>query len=250
MCISGLVPIRDDGGAIVGCKGTTQDLVGQKQAEEAMPQSQESFAGLFEHAMLGLYGTSSDGRILMANQAMCGIFGYSSFEDLVQCNFNNNPTYSRSRFLEELAEKSRVARLESIWTKLNGDIVNLRESARAVHDASGALMYFEGIVEDITDQKRAEEDLRKSEERYQRITEAITDYIYTVRKTGAGGWETTYGPGCLAITGYQTNEYAYDPLLWIRRVVEADRSRVEEQVKRILAGEDPPPVEHRIIHKN
>ena len=99
------------------------------------------------------------------------------------------------------------------------------------------------------ERKRAEEALRESEERYHRITEAITDYIYTVRVVDGRAAETTHGPGCLAVTGYQANEFANDPFLWFRMVVTEDRPEVEEQARRILAGKDPPPIEHRIVHK-
>jgi PAS domain S-box-containing protein len=92
--------------------------------------------------------------------------------------------------------------------------------------------------------------LKESEVRYQRISEAITDYIYTVRVADGRAVETTHGPGCLAVTGYQVKEFASDPFLWFHMVVAEDRPRVEEQSRQILAGEDPSPIEHRIVHKN
>jgi PAS domain S-box-containing protein len=133
----------------------------RKQAEEALRQSQESYASLFEYSRLGLYKSSIDHRILMANPAMCTMFGYASSEDLTKFDFENNPTYSRARFLEELARNSRVAGLESVWTKPNGETVILRESARPVHDISGELMFFEGIVEDISERKQTEAEILK-----------------------------------------------------------------------------------------
>jgi PAS domain S-box-containing protein len=103
---------------------------------------------------------------------------------------------------------------------------------------------------DIHERRGAVSALQKSEERYQRITKAITDYIYTVHVTEGFATETIHGPGCIAITGYDANEFANNPFLWFQMVATDDRPRVEEQARRILAGEDPPPIEHRIIHKN
>ncbi len=91
--------------------------------------------------------------------------------------------------------------------------------------------------------------MRESEERYQRITAATTDYIYTVRLGTEPSAQTTHGPGCLGVTGYRPDEFASDPYLWIHMVEEEDRPAVTEQVRRILAGEDPPPIEHRIRDK-
>jgi len=96
----------------------------------------------------------------------------------------------------------------------------------------------------------ADEALRKSEERYKRITEAITDYIYTVRMAEGRAAETTHGPGCLAVTGYRAKEFAEDPFLWFHMVPTEDRPGVEEQALRILTGEYAPPIVHRIVHKN
>ena len=62
--------------------------------------------------------------------------------------------------------------------------------------------------------------------------------------------ETTHGLGCFAVTGYQPNEFKDDAFLWINMVPEEERLSIEEQVRRILAGDDPPPIEHRILHKN
>jgi PAS domain S-box-containing protein len=117
-------------------------------------------------------------------------------------------------------------------------------------DAEGAIHSVLGVSRDITERKRAEDELRESEERYRRITEAITDYIYSVRLTDGRSVKTLHGPGCLAVTGYQAKEFADDPFLWFRMVTNEDRPAVEDQVQRILAGEDPPPMEHRIIRKN
>jgi len=106
------------------------------------------------------------------------------------------------------------------------------------------------VSKDITDQKRAEEALIESERRYRRITEAITDYIYTVRVEGGNAVETRHGAGCLAVTGYTEEEFSADPYLWFRMVAVEDRKAIEDHARRVLAGEETPAIEHRIIHKN
>ena len=103
-------------------------------------------------------------------------------------------------------------------------------------------------VQDLLEERTRE--LRESEERYQRITEAVTDYIYTVRVADGRAAETVHGPGCLAITGYREKEFTADPYLWFRMVAAEDRPAVEEQARRILAGEESPPLEHRMVQKD
>jgi len=96
----------------------------------------------------------------------------------------------------------------------------------------------------------AENSLHKSEERYKRITRAITDYIYTVRIESGRPVATTHGEACFAVTGYTAEEFAADDYLWIRIVVEEDHDLIREQVDHVLAGLSPPPVEHRIVRKD
>ncbi len=103
---------------------------------------------------------------------------------------------------------------------------------------------------DITERKRAEEARRASEERYRRIVQAVTDYIYTVHVANGAPVDTRHGPGCVAVTGYAAEEFAADPSLWLSMVVEEDRELVLDAGRRVLAGESPPSIEHRIVRKD
>jgi PAS domain S-box-containing protein len=97
---------------------------------------------------------------------------------------------------------------------------------------------------------RAQEALRRSEERYRRITQSLTDYIYSVHVEDGRPVETTHGPGCAAVTGYTSEDFAADPYLWFRMVDELDRQVVVEQARHVLEGHDPQPIEHRILRKD
>lgn len=90
----------------------------------------------------------------------------------------------------------------------------------------------------------------ESEQRYQRLLAATTDYVYSVQMQNGKSGETVHGPGCEAVTGYTSAEFRADPYLWYRVIHEEDRSAVLAQVDWLLKGEQPPPIEHRIIHKN
>ena len=100
------------------------------------------------------------------------------------------------------------------------------------------------------ERSQAEDALRASEARYKRITEGLTDYLYTVRIENGQAIETRQSPSCVAVTGYATEEYAANPYLWIQMVAAEDRERVKEHVQQILAGKDIPSIEHRIIRKD
>jgi PAS domain S-box-containing protein len=102
----------------------------------------------------------------------------------------------------------------------------------------------------MVEREEAQQALSESEQRYKRLLEATTDYIYTVTLEQAQAKETKYGLGCEAVTGYTPREFETDPGLWYRIILEEDRPAVMDQIERIRRDEVPPPLEHRIIHKN
>jgi PAS domain S-box-containing protein len=95
-----------------------------------------------------------------------------------------------------------------------------------------------------------DDELRRSERRFRRITEGLIDYIYTVVLENEHAVQTTHSPACSAVTGYTASEFDSDPYLWINMVISEDRDKVLEQIRQTLAGEKPVPVEHRIIRKD
>jgi len=102
----------------------------------------------------------------------------------------------------------------------------------------------------ITDRRQAEQALRESEDRYRRITSAVTDYIFTVYIDNGQVARTIHGPACIAVTGYSEEEFAADHYLWFTMILPEDRDRVKNHASLILSGNDPGPIEHRIQRKD
>jgi PAS domain S-box-containing protein len=96
----------------------------------------------------------------------------------------------------------------------------------------------------------AEQALQESERHYKHLLESITDYTYTVKLKDGQPVKAAHGPGCVAVTGYKPSDYDNDAGLWYRMVPDEDRAAVLQQVSRVIAGETPPPVEHRIVHQD
>lgn len=115
----------------------------------------------------------------------------------------------------------------------------------------------QSLRNEVAESKKAETEcrwveaaLRGSEERYRRLLESITDYIYTVKVENGRTISSSHGPGCLGVTGYRPEEYEVDPDLWYRMVYEDDRNTVTDQGRRLLSSEVVKPVEHRIVRKD
>jgi len=103
---------------------------------------------------------------------------------------------------------------------------------------------------EIVDRKRAEDTFRQSEHRYRQLLEAVTTYVYSVRLENGVPVSTRHGLGCLAATGHTPEEFASDVNLWFAMIPPDDRALVSEHVAAVLAGNDVPPIEHRIAHKD
>ena len=174
-------PIRDRSGRIVKLFGTVQDITERKRAEEALRESEERFRTLYENSTIGLYRTTPDGRIHLANPALVRMLGYSSFDDLSTRNLKKDgfePSYARTQFVEIIEKDGEVKGLESAWKRKDGIIIFIRESARAIRDSQAKTLYYDGTVEDITERKRAEEALRESELSHKLLAEYNRELNY------------------------------------------------------------------------
>ncbi len=106
------------------------------------------------------------------------------------------------------------------------------------------------LQKEIVERKKMGEELRESEERYRRITDAITDYIYTVRMEDDKPSETVHSEACVAVTGYTTKEFAADTYLWINIVAEEDKDLVRRHAEQVYSLKHPQSIEHRLIRKD
>jgi PAS domain S-box-containing protein len=137
-------------------------------------ESEERFRSLYENATVGMYRTSPDGQILMANPALVRMLGYSSFEELAQHDLNKEgfePGYSRRDFQKQIEQEGELYGIESDWKRKDGSLIFVRESAKAIREQNGKVIYYEGTVEDISERHQAKIDLQESEAHYRGLFE-------------------------------------------------------------------------------
>ena len=116
-----------------------------------------------ETARVGFYRTTPDGKILYANAALAELLGFSSVSELTSRNLQEGfgPESLRAKFKELIEARGSVTEFEAVWVKKNGEKVVVVESARAVRDQNGKILYYEGTVQDITPIRRYQERLAK-----------------------------------------------------------------------------------------
>ena len=143
----------------------SRDITERKKAERVLKESESLFRSLFENNIIGIYRTTPEGRIIMANPALVKMLGFSSFQELADRDLEKNGFeigYSRQDFRQEVEEKGQVVGLEASWKKRDGSILFIRESSRVIRDKEGKSLYYEGTIEDITERKKDEEFIRAS----------------------------------------------------------------------------------------
>lgn len=184
---------------------------------------------------------------------MNDMLGYSGDELIGQSArvlYQNQEEFERvgREKYRDIQEKG-IGGIETRWRRKDGSEIEIHLRSTPVDPAD----LSQGVIFtalDITQSKHAEKALSESERRYRRITEAITDYMFTVRVANGQPAETYHGPNCVAVTGYTTEEFSSDPFLWIRMVPPEDQDLVRAQASDLLAGHGPRSIEHRIMRKD
>ena len=152
-------------------------------AEMALVAAEEKYHGIFDHLVEGIFQTTPDGRYLMANAALARIYGYESPGELTQSLTDIGERLyvqpgRRDEFVRIIQEHDTLAGFESQVYRKDGSIIWISENCRAIRDAHGQLLYYEGTVEDISPQREAEAKLRDSEALYHSLVETLPQNIF------------------------------------------------------------------------
>jgi PAS domain S-box-containing protein len=204
-------------GDITVLQAVIRDITEHKQAQAALRRSEEQFRQIVENTAVGIYRTTPDGRILMANPALVRMLGYHSFEELAQRDLQDQtcyePGYPRSSFVKRIEEEGEIVGLESAWKRRDGTTLYIIEDARAIRDEHGKTLYYEGTVENITDRKLAEQALRDREARLRAIFEAAKDVSFILTDVdGQDAHILEFSPGAERIFGYRRDEVVGKPV--------------------------------------
>ncbi|WP_404785754.1 ATP-binding protein [Altericista sp. CCNU0014] len=144
----------------------------------SLRQAEEKFRSIFENASDGIYQTTPEGRYQSANLALARLYGYASAEALI-ATIQNIPQQlyvdpeRRNDFVRDIEVRGHVTAFEAQVYRQDGSIIWISENARAVKNSQGNLLYYEGIVTDITRRKLAEDALRDSEQKLRQQNEAL-----------------------------------------------------------------------------
>jgi len=154
------------GGNVVGRVWSFRDVTDQKRAEDSLRESEQKYRSLFEESKDVVYISTRAGKFLDINNAGVELFGYSSKEELLQIDIPRdlyvNPG-DRILFQNLLLKQGYVKDYEVVFRKKEGEHVTVLLTATAVPDETGEITAYRGIMKDITERKRLEEQLLQAQ---------------------------------------------------------------------------------------
>ena len=153
------------------------------RADRTVLAAEEKYHSLFDHLVEGIFQTTPNGRYLLANMALARIYGYATPEELKDSVTDIGQRLyveegRRDEFVRLMQERDTITGFESQIYRKDGSIIWISENCRAIRDARGELVYYEGTVEDITQRRQAELDLRKSESLYHSLVETMPQNVF------------------------------------------------------------------------
>ena len=223
-----------------------RDITERKQAEDALRESESRFRGTFENAAVGIAHTDAVavGRFLRVNEKFCSIVGYSR-EELLQKSFQDI-TYSDDQkasldsLMALIRGESSGFRLEKRYLHKDGSFVWVEMFVSLQRDAAGKPEYAIAMLQDISERRRLEEELRESERRWRDLTEALPQLVWTARPDGYMDYSSA-----------QVVQYMGRPeseLLgwgWLDFLHPDDRERTQHAWQTAIGGQNGYEIEHR-----
>jgi PAS domain S-box-containing protein len=141
--------------------------IARHQERLALVEEKNNYYGIFDHLVEGIFRTTVNGHYLLANIALARIYGYdspvqlmASIKDIADSLYVEHGR--REEFVRLMQENDTLSGFESKIYRKDQTIIWIAENCRAVRDGQGRLLYYEGTVEDITERKRAEEQIRRA----------------------------------------------------------------------------------------
>ena len=137
-----------------------------QQSFDNLRIAEENYRSIFENALEGIFQSSPDGRFINVNPALANIYGYDSPQEMIDSITDiGEQLYvdpeQRITFRDRLQKEGSIKEFEYRSYCKDSNIIWTQIDAHMVRDSSGTLLYYEGMVQDISDRKRRENELRR-----------------------------------------------------------------------------------------
>ncbi|MFI5304870.1 MAG: PAS domain S-box protein [Nitrospiria bacterium] len=153
--------------AIAGIVVNLRDITERKRSEEVLRKAEEKYRTIVEESLEGIFQSTPDGQLLMANPAFAKIYGYDTPDELMAMVKHVGELYvdpeSRKEMLQSLSQKEALKGLEARALRKDGKEILVSANVRLVRDFNGKVLYLEGRIEDITEQRELEHQVLRAQ---------------------------------------------------------------------------------------
>ena len=167
------------GDEVVGVSALARDVTEEREKERR-------FTELFETLQEGVYFSTPEGRLLDGNAALVQVLGYESKESLLSLDPralnsdpNQNPVLGRTA-----DDRGGVRTREIMLRRKNGTLGVFLDTSRAVWDADGKIVRYQGTLVDVTERREMEKAFRRQEEFHRYLLESFPDLILVIDLNG------------------------------------------------------------------
>ncbi len=247
---AGLSPVLNENNSIKYINAIFTDITRKKTALNEL----NIFRSAFKASQDGII-VLFDNRIIVSNTSFCNIFGYYSEQELNDRNLTDfileNDRLKVEKYLEQVSSDQDAPSRFEFMAKRKDGIRFYAEASAAAFDVDGKKHILLG-TRDITERKRTQQAIRKSEEKYRNIAENIDDFLFTYETMNNALKPVFYTSSVEKITGYNQAELLSDSRLVLKMVYPDDLQEVMRKLKGLfkskiqVSGE----FEFRIINKH
>jgi PAS domain S-box-containing protein len=160
------VPLRDGDGKIVGLAGVGRNITNRIQMENALREAEGKFRGIFDNAIMGIFQSTPQGRLLSVNPALASMFGYASPEEMIALVSDARQLYGdrgeRELHKVRSAKHGNAQNHEGQSLRKDGTRFWVSVWMRGILE-NGAIVRYEGMCEDITERKSLQEQLLQAQ---------------------------------------------------------------------------------------
>ncbi|HTG14967.1 MAG TPA: PAS domain-containing protein, partial [Blastocatellia bacterium] len=161
------VPLRDETGKLVRWYGTAIDIEDRKRAEQALRKSEERWRSVFENSAIGVALTDLNGRFLATNHVFQAMVGYTEEElravNILDLTHEDYREANWALITELLEGKRRQFQIEKEYRRKDGSLIWVSNNVSLVPGTERVPRFIMALSEEITQRKRAEESLQRSE---------------------------------------------------------------------------------------
>ncbi|MDH7605060.1 MAG: PAS domain-containing sensor histidine kinase [Melioribacter sp.] len=175
--------VYDDKNKYIGRYISNRDVTDIKLACEKIEETKNLILEIYNDASIGTYQIFPDGKIKSANATLIKMLGYNNFPELQIVNFDETIIINKEKrnWLKSILNvKGVIKDFESDWLRKDGTVIHVREQTKAVKDSNGNIIYYEGIVQNITEKKKAEELLIETEIKNKKLENLKAEFLATI----------------------------------------------------------------------